>query len=128
MLETLDTATYERIPTGIEGSNESDDMIISESALNMIKQIRKDNDLTDEFYLRIASRSGGCSGLTYSLGFDSQLDNSDRIHDSENVKMVIDSTSLFYLMGVTLDYVDGPQGSGFVFNNPNNAPSCGCHG
>lgn len=130
MQDTIETtiAEFERIPTGIEGSLPEDDMIISSSALSMISQIRQSNELTDEFFLRIATRSGGCSGLSYSLGFDSQIEDSDRVYDTDKIKLVIDATSLFYLMGVTLDYVDGPHGSGFVFNNPNNAPTCGCHG
>lgn len=130
MVDTIDTnvENFERIPTQINGSSINDDIIITPSALNMINQIREDNNLTDEFYLRISTRSGGCSGLSYSLGFDSEIDDTDRIYNTENIKLVIDSKSMFYLMGVTLDYVDGPHGSGFVFNNPNDMPTCGCHG
>ena len=71
-------------------------------------------------------RGGGCSGLTYSLNFDVQQKENDRVFDSHGLKIMIDSKSYLYLVGTTLDYTDGLNGSGFTFNNPNATQSCGC--
>ena len=131
MSETLteNLIDFERIPTGIEGTSEEDDIIITARALEMIGAIREDNSVPGDYFLRIGTRGGGCSGMSYTLGFDSEMNEEvDRNFKTEKVNLVVDSKSLFYLMGVTLDFVEGPQGSGFVFHNPNNAHTCGCHG
>ena len=126
---TENTVKIERIPTGIDGSSSEDDVMISQKALEMIEAIKKENTVPEDYFLRIATRGGGCSGMSYSLGFDNEFDEvNDRQYKTENLHLVVDSKSLFYLMGVTLDFVEGPDGSGFVFNNPNNAHTCGCHG
>ncbi len=120
--------SLEKIPTGIEGSTDADNIMITQSAIDMIGNVRIENNISDDHFLRIATRSGGCSGMSYSLGFDNEIAESDRKLDTGKINIVVDSKSLFYLMGVTLDYVEGPHGSGFVFNNPNDSPTCGCHG
>ncbi len=125
----VDSVGKERIPTGIVGAKPEDDIFISHTALEMIGKIRKENNVPEDYFLRIATRGGGCSGMNYSLGFDNELDEqNDRKYQTDKVILVVDAKSLFYLMGVTLDFVEGPDGSGFVFNNPNNAHTCGCHG
>ena len=55
-----------------------------------------------------------------------EINEDDRVIEVNGTKLVIDNKSLFYIQGVTLDFVDGPSGSGFVFNNPNNSHTCGC--
>ena len=128
VLEAFDV-DFERISTQIDGSTEEDDIILTNKAIEMINMIKSENNVPEDFFLRIGTRGGGCSGMSYTLGFDSELDlDSDRQFITNNVNMVIDAKSLFYLMGVTLDFVEGPEGSGFVFHNPNNAHTCGCHG
>lgn len=118
----------EKIPTGIEGATDADSIFISHRAIEMVEQIRHQNNVPENYFLRIAVQGGGCSGFNYALGFDSGIDDTnDRQFDVQNLKIVIDSHSLFYLMGVTLDFVDTPEGRGFVFSNPNNLPTCGCH-
>lgn len=120
---------FERIPTGITGAIDDDSLQISHRAIDMINAIREQNNIAADYFLRIGTRGGGCSGMSYSLGFDNEFDEKiDRHHKSDMLNLVVDAHSLFYLMGVTLDYVEGPDGSGFVFNNPNNAHTCGCHG
>lgn len=118
----------EKISTGIEGATEADSIFISHRAIEMIDQVRQENNVPENYFLRIGVQGGGCSGFNYALGFDAEIDEtSDRQFNVRNLKVVIDSHSLFYLMGVTLDFVDTPQGKGFVFSNPNNLPTCGCH-
>lgn len=125
----IDEVGKERIPTGIDGAKPDDDIFISHKALEMIEAIRKENNVPDNYFLRISTRSGGCSGMSYSLGFDNEFDEmNDRNYHTDKINLVVDGQSLFYLMGVTLDFIEGLDGSGFVFNNPNNAHTCGCHG
>lgn len=126
MAEVLNKTELERVPTGIEGTDESDDFLVTGNALEVIAQIKQQNEIPADYKLRIGTQSGGCSGMNYSLGFDSEVNENDKVLKAGNEEVIVDSHSLFYIQGVTLDYVDGPSGSGFVFNNPNNTHTCGC--
>lgn len=99
---------------------------ITEKASREIRKIMEENKIPDGYGLRVGVKGGGCSGLTYSLGFDGDTRDSDTIIDSDGVKLFIDGKSLFYLSGTELDFSDGLNGKGFVFNNPNAAKTCGC--
>ncbi len=75
--------------------------------------------------LRLGVKGGGCSGLSYDLGFTTKEDG-DTIVDSEGFQIFMDPKSLIYLKGMQLDYQSGLQGKGFVFVNPNAKSTCGC--
>jgi iron-sulfur cluster assembly protein len=75
--------------------------------------------------LRIAVTGGGCSGLSYKLSFEDAREG-DKILECQNVVIVIDPKSALYIKGMTLDFSDGLDGRGFVFNNPQSKQSCGC--
>ena len=77
-------------------------------------------------FVRVGVKSGGCSGLSYELKFDSNQFNEDRLFEDNGVKILVDKKSLLYLVGTTLDYSGGLNGKGFVFNNPNANRTCGC--
>ncbi len=77
-------------------------------------------------YVRVGVKSGGCSGLSYELKFDKEKDESDKIFEDNNVRILIDKKSFLYLVGTTLEYSGGLNGKGFVFNNPNAQRTCGC--
>ncbi len=77
-------------------------------------------------FLRIAIKEGGCSGFSYKLDFDPHKGEQDRLLESKGVKIVVDSKSLLYLMGMVLDFDGGLNGKGFTFSNPNAKKSCGC--
>ena len=126
MADVMDAVVLHRVPTGIEGAEAQDDFIITNKAVDMINQVKEQNEVPAEYNLRLGTRSGGCSGMNYMLGFDSEVNDNDKLIESSGLKFVVDSHSLFYLQGVTLDFTEGPQGSGFVFNNPNNDHACGC--
>jgi iron-sulfur cluster assembly protein len=102
------------------------EITITEKAVKEIRKIMDENKIAGEFGLRIGVKGGGCSGLTYSLGFDPEIREGDTIIQQDNVKLVIDGKSLFYLSGTQLDFSDGLNGKGFIFNNPNATKSCGC--
>ena len=76
-------------------------------------------------YARVSIEGGGCSGLSYILGFDTQKD-TDEIFEVEGVKVLMNKAHGMYLLGMEIDYVSGLNNRGFVFNNPNASSTCGC--
>lgn len=102
------------------------EITITEKASKEIKRIMQENKISSDFGLRVGVKGGGCSGLTYSLGFDSASREGDSIVETDGVKLIVDGKSLFYLSGTELDFSDGLNGKGFVFNNPNATKTCGC--
>jgi len=99
---------------------------ITEKAASQILRLREDSNVLPEEKLRIGVQGGGCSGLTYKLGFDTETKTGDTEIEQFGVKLVVDGKSLFYLSGTTLDFSDGLNGRGFIFNNPNASKTCGC--
>ncbi|GAB4449120.1 MAG: iron-sulfur cluster assembly accessory protein [Bacteroidia bacterium] len=99
---------------------------ITERAKNKaLELMQKENRPADSF-IRVAVEGGGCSGLTYKLEFDNQLKENDKVFEDKGIKIVVDKKSFLYLVGTELDYTDGLNGKGFVFNNPNATRTCGC--
>ncbi len=77
--------------------------------------------------LRLAVRPGGCSGFSYDMFFDTQVDDTDIVSENGGVRLTVDAESAAMLGGATIDYKEGGlQGSGFAINNPNQTRSCGC--
>lgn len=102
------------------------EITITEKALNEIKKIMEENNVPADYGLRVGIKGGGCSGFTYTLGFDPEIREGDTIIENNGLKLFIDGKSLFYLSGTQLDYSNGLNGKGFVFNNPNATKTCGC--
>ena len=99
---------------------------ITEKAVKEVKKIMEENKVPSDCGLRVGVKGGGCSGLQYSLGFDTGAKEGDTIIENNGVKIFIDGKSLFYLSGTELDFSDGLNGRGFIFNNPNAVKTCGC--
>ena len=99
---------------------------VTEKAAKQIKQIMTENEIPSDYALRIGVKGGGCSGLTYNLGFDGEKKEGDTEVIFGDVKLLVDGKSLFYLTGTELDFSDGLNGKGFIFNNPNANKTCGC--
>ena len=76
--------------------------------------------------LRISVKSGGCSGFSYDMFFDTDLDVRDEVFSFDTVQVVCDAESLKLLTGATLDYTDSIAGTGFKITNPNASRTCGC--
>lgn len=76
--------------------------------------------------LRIAVVGGGCSGFQYHMGFEKSSGLNDQVIDFGGLKVIVDNNSLNYIKGAEVDYVEGIQGTGFKFNNPNAVSTCGC--
>ncbi|MFN6135725.1 MAG: HesB/IscA family protein [Bacteroidota bacterium] len=114
------------IPTGVTGTDEHDNIIITSKAISEVKKIKQQNSIADDYGLRLGVKGGGCSGMSYTLGFDAAAKENDLLLDADGVRVFIDAKSMFYLMGMTLDFIDGLMGKGFTFNNPNATKTCGC--
>jgi len=76
--------------------------------------------------LRMAVRPGGCSGFSYEMYFDAEIEDGDIVEQYDDVRVVVDPDSLDHIKGSTLDYKDGLMGAGFAIENPNVTKSCGC--
>lgn len=104
----------------------SQEISITEKAISQILKIKEENDIPDSHGLRVGVKGGGCSGMTYQMGFEGDISEADTVIDFEKIKLIVDGKSLFYLSGTILDFSDGLNGKGFVFNNPNATKTCGC--
>jgi iron-sulfur cluster assembly protein len=104
----------------------TDGIALTEKAIGEVKKIMSENAIPDDYVLRIGVKGGGCSGLSYTLGFDAELKDTDRVMEFGGVKVAVDWKSILYLTGTTVDYTDGLSGKGFVFNNPSAKKTCGC--
>lgn len=100
---------------------------VSEKAKTKIIQLMEEDgfDLASSF-VRVGVKSGGCSGLSYDLKFDDLEQEGDKVFEDNGVRVVVDKKSFLYLVGTTLEYSGGLNGTGFVFNNPNANRTCGC--
>jgi iron-sulfur cluster assembly protein len=104
---------------------ESPDAItLSDTAADKIKELIAGQE-DDGQALRVAVRGGGCSGFQYALALDSKKDD-DHVFENRGVSVVVDKTSMQFVFGSEVDYVDGLQGAGFQVNNPNVVAACGC--
>tara|TARA_B100001540_G_C15451339_1_gene481246 strand:- start:166 stop:489 length:324 start_codon:yes stop_codon:yes gene_type:complete len=98
---------------------------ISESAKNRLLDLLS-KESGDKKYVRVGVETGGCSGLSYKLVFDNSKDKEDELIENNGIKLLINKKSFLYLVGTTLEFSDGLNGKGFVFNNPNASRTCGC--
>jgi iron-sulfur cluster assembly protein len=100
---------------------------VSETAKKKVIELMQDDgyDPTTD-YVRVGVKSGGCSGLSYDLKFDKENQEGDKVFVDNDVKIIVDKKSFLYLIGTTLEYSGGLNGTGFVFNNPNANRTCGC--
>lgn len=100
---------------------------ITDKAAKEIKRIQTSDESARDAHLRVQVIGGGCSGMSYKLGFDKATPaESDKSFEHDGVKLLVDSKSFLFLDGTTLDFSDGLNGTGFVFNNPNAKRTCGC--
>jgi iron-sulfur cluster assembly accessory protein len=98
---------------------------ITNVAAAKVNEIRAAEAIEPNMALRLRVVGGGCAGFSYDLYFDEPAE-VDRQFEVEGVKCVVDEMSLMYLVGTEIDYVEGLQGAGFKFQNPNVKSTCGC--
>lgn len=100
---------------------------VSESAKSkLISLLGEEGRTLEASYVRVGVTSGGCSGLSYQMKFDTDLQEGDQLFEDQGVRILVDRRSLLYLLGTTLEYSGGLNGKGFSFNNPNASRTCGC--
>ena len=98
---------------------------ISDSARDRLRHLLGADAVQNQF-VRVGVESGGCSGLSYKLTFDNNKNQDDELIEDNKIKLLISKKSFLYLVGTTLEFSDGLNGKGFVFNNPNASRTCGC--
>jgi iron-sulfur cluster insertion protein len=99
---------------------------LSERARDKVREIQKAESLENQG-LRVRVIGGGCSGFTYDLFFDDEINQDvDEVFEAHGIPVYIDMMSLTYLEGTEIDYVEGLYGAGFKFNNPAAKSTCGC--
>ncbi len=118
--------TKELVTPQITTPQVTDGIVLTEKAVGEVKKIMSENSIPEDYVLRIGVKGGGCSGLTYTLGFDAEMKPNDKILNYDNIRVAVDWKSILYLTGTTVDYTDGLTGKGFVFNNPSAKKTCGC--
>ena len=98
---------------------------LTESAVNEVKKLMSEPGFDSAQYLRIGVKGGGCSGMSYILGFD-QKEEDDEMHEINGIPVIMKNAHGIYLFGMEVDYQDGLNARGFVFKNPNASSTCGC--
>ncbi len=99
---------------------------ISDGAVNKILSLADSEDDTNNLNLRVYVTGGGCSGFQYGFSFDKVIDEEDTCITKDGANLVVDSLSLQYLEGSTVDYTEDLMGSKFIITNPNATTTCGC--
>lgn len=100
-------------------------IILTETALVQLKRIMNEQNVPEDYGLRVGVKGGGCSGFSYILGFDVQKE-VDEVHEISGMKVLMEKTHAIYLLGMEIDWVEGLNNRGFMFNNPNASDTCGC--
>ena len=90
-----------------------------------IKRLMNEDGFNTENFLRIGVKGGGCSGMTYVLGFDAKTD-TDESFEIDGISVIMEKSHGIYLMGLEVDWQGGLNSRGFTFNNPNASKTCGC--
>ena len=100
-------------------------LAITPQAIKEVKRLMAEEG-EEVLYLRLGVEPGGCSGLSYAMGFDTKKTDTDRVFEFDGVETLVDAKALLYMAGTTLDYSGGMMGGGFKFINPKAQRSCGC--
>lgn len=98
---------------------------LTAGAVQELTRIRQEDGFDQSQYLRIGVKGGGCSGLTYVLGFDAKMED-DEVYEIAGIPVVMKKAHGLYLMGMEVDFQNGLNARGFTFSNPNASSSCGC--
>ena len=98
---------------------------VTQKAADKIKEFMEQESERPE-YLRVYVQGGGCSGLSYGMGFEKAPEEDDLVLEEGGIKLLVDSYSLDHIKGANVDYIESLMGSGFKINNPNVTKSCSC--
>ena len=109
----------------IETTPKAPPVTLTSTAVAKVKEIMAQQDPMPAG-LRIGVVGGGCSGFSYSMNFENASGMMDKVFNFDELKVFVDATSLMYLQGCVVDYVETLEAAGFKFDNPNVKSTCGC--
>jgi iron-sulfur cluster assembly accessory protein len=118
-------ATTTTTPASPETKPKAAPISLTPNAVSKVKEIMAQQNPTPAG-LRVGVVGGGCSGFSYSMSFENSAGMMDKVFDMEGLKVFVDATSVMYLDGCRVDYVETLEGAGFKFENPNVKSTCGC--
>jgi len=98
---------------------------LTDGAVRQLKRILSEQNIPDDYGLRIGVKGGGCSGFSYILGFDVKKEN-DETFEIGGLNVLMEKSHAIYLLGMEIDWVEGLDNRGFSFTNPNAKSTCGC--
>jgi iron-sulfur cluster assembly protein len=113
-------------PTAVRVPAVHDEIALTEKAVAQVRSLMAKENIPGTYGLRVSVKGGGCSGLSYVMGFDAEPKETDKVMEVYGLRVFVDPKSLFHISGTVLDYSDGLNGKGFVFQNPKAARTCGC--
>lgn len=116
------TIEYENLETAVESSPI---LSVTPAAVGVIRSLLAQRNIPNHA-LRVFVSGGGCSGLQYGMAFEESARDFDKVLEIEGIRLIVDPTSLMYLQGAVIDFVDSLMGGGFRIDNPNAVSSCGC--
>ena len=111
--------------TPVQETEKKAPLTLTDTAITKVREIMATQDPLPAG-LRIGVVGGGCSGFQYSMAFENQAGMMDKVFKFDDLKVFVDATSLMYLNGCIVDYVETLEGAGFKFENPNVKSTCGC--
>jgi iron-sulfur cluster assembly protein/iron-sulfur cluster insertion protein len=114
------------LATSVNIGKKPDPVTLSDVAAAKVAELLADEAAGEKLALRVAVKSGGCSGFSYDMFFDSEVAEDDVLRTFGTVSVVVDKESAEMLSGSSLDYADGLNGAGFHITNPNATRTCGC--
>lgn len=100
-------------------------VVLTEKAASQVKKLMASEGSSDSS-LRVSVTGGGCSGLSYKLSFDKLYQHADTVIEQRGIYILVDKKSQLFLKGTIIDFEEGLEGKGFVFNNPVAKNKCGC--
>ena len=113
------------ITPNVETAPKTAPVILTPNAVAKVKEIMAQQDPAPAG-LRIGVVGGGCSGFSYSMNFENAAGMMDKVFNFDDLKVFVDATSLMYLNGCVVDYIETLEAAGFKFENPNVKSTCGC--
>lgn len=136
MVGSVDTSRFYQTVTPLTGigwskryslsmSESTEAITLTEAAAEKIAELIGDSPEDQDQALRVAVRGGGCSGFQYALAFDTRNED-DHVFEHRGVAVIVDKTSMQFVYGSEVDYVEGLTGAGFQVQNPNVVAACGC--
>jgi iron-sulfur cluster assembly protein len=109
----------------MEATEQTTSVSLTEAAVSTIKDLLEQKNVPDHG-LRVFVSGGGCSGMQYGMALEAESRAYDHVIEQDGIQVFIDPTSMMYLSGATIDYVDSLMGGGFSIDNPNAVSTCGC--